>query len=153
VPALADAFAPTVLVTQNGCDSHVFDPLAHLGVTTAAMWRADRLLDEIAHAHASGRWLATGGGGYDVFRVVPRSWGLVWLAQAHRDVPDATPEHWRAAWAPEAARRGIAALPTTMLDPEALVRAEPAGVRERNLDAARRALAHSLDVLAERRDD
>jgi hypothetical protein len=68
-------------------------------------------------------------------------------------VPDATPEHWRAAWATEAARRGVAALPATMLDPEALVRAEPAGVRERNLDAARRALAHSLDVLAERRDD
>ena len=38
--------------------------------------------------HAGGRWLATGGGGYDAYRVVPRSWSLVWLAQAHRDSPD-----------------------------------------------------------------
>ena len=37
--------------------------------------------------YAGGRWLATGGGGYDVYRVVPRSWSLVWLAGAHRDVP------------------------------------------------------------------
>ena len=151
VPPLAEAFAPTVLVTQNGCDSHLFDPLAHLGITTAAMWEADRLLDSVAHAHASGRWLATGGGGYDVYRVVPRSWGLVWLAQAHRDVPDATPEAWRERWAEDASRRGRVPLPATMLDPASLVRPEPAGVLERNLDTATRALEHSREVLAERR--
>ncbi len=38
-----------------------------------------------------GRWLATGGGGYDAYRVVPRSWSLVWLAGAHREVPAADP--------------------------------------------------------------
>ncbi len=151
VPPLAEAFAPTVLVTQDGCDSHLFDPLAHLGVTTAAMWRADRLLDQVAHAHASGRWLATGGGGYDVYRVVPRSWGLVWLAQAHRDAPEETPEAWRARWADEAARRGAGAPPDPMLDPASLVRPEPPGVHERNLATAARAVAHSLEVLADRR--
>jgi acetoin utilization protein AcuC len=150
IPHLAEAFGPTVLVTQNGCDSHLSDPLAHLGITTAAMWRADRLLDEVAHAHASGRWLATGGGGYDVYRVVPRSWGLVWLAQAHRDAPAETPAAWRARWADEAARRGVASLPATMLDPASLVRPEPPGVPERNLATAARARDHSLEVLAER---
>ena len=30
VPALLRKFKPTVLVTQDGCDSHYLDPLAHL---------------------------------------------------------------------------------------------------------------------------
>ena len=45
LPALAAAFRPTFLVSQHGCDSHVFDPLAHLRLTTAAYVRATRLLD------------------------------------------------------------------------------------------------------------
>ncbi len=104
VRAVAEAFRPTILVSQHGSDSHVLDPLAHLRVTTAAMSRAARLLDDVAHAHTSGRWLATGGGGYDVYRVVPRAWSLVWLAQAHRDVPAETPAEWRSRWAGDAAR-------------------------------------------------
>ena len=51
------------------------------------MGAAARLVDEIAHRHAGGRWLATGGGGYDAYRVVPRTWALVWLAGAHRPRP------------------------------------------------------------------
>ena len=69
----------------------MFDPLAHLRLTTGAYVRATRLLDAIAHEWCEGRWLATGGGGYDAYRVVPRSWALVWLAQAHRDVPEPRP--------------------------------------------------------------
>ena len=49
------------------------------------MGAAARLVDEVAHRHAGGRWLATGGGGYDAYRVVPRAWALVWLAGAHRE--------------------------------------------------------------------
>ena len=85
LPVLAGQFKPTFIVSQHGCDSHALDPLAHLRVTTASYQRACALVDRLAHEHAEGRWLATGGGGYDAFRVVPRSWALVWLAQAHRD--------------------------------------------------------------------
>ena len=70
---------------QHGADSHAWDPLAHLLVTTTAMGEAARLVDALAHRFAGGRWLSTGGGGYDAYRVVPRSWSLVWLAGAHRD--------------------------------------------------------------------
>ena len=93
-----------------------WDPLAHLRVTTTAMGEAARLVDRVAHGHAGGRWLATGGGGYDAYRVVPRSWSLVWLAGAHREVPDATPVEWRERWAAEAARYGQAPLPATFED-------------------------------------
>ena len=80
VPALAAAFGPDVVVSQHGADTHAWDPLAHLRVTTTAMGAAARLVDQIAHRYAGGRWLATGGGGYDVYRVVPRAWALTWLA-------------------------------------------------------------------------
>ena len=91
VPELAAAFGPDLVVSQHGADSHAWDPLAHLHVTTTAQGAAARLVDAVAHRYAGGRWLATGGGGYDAYRVVPRTWALIWLAGAHREVPGATP--------------------------------------------------------------
>jgi len=116
VPPLAAAFGPDLVVSQHGADSHAWDPLAHLRVTTTAMGAAARILDAIAHRHARGRWLSTGGGGYDAYRVVPRSWSLVWLAGAHRDAPGLTPAPWRDRWAQEAARHGQTPLPESFTD-------------------------------------
>ncbi len=100
VPALADAFRPTFLVTQHGCDTHAYDPLAHLRLTTRAYRAATHAARrDRARATPSGRWLATGGGGYDAYRVVPRSWSLVWLAQAHIEPPAETDQAWRGRWA------------------------------------------------------
>ena len=117
VPELAAAFGPDVLVSQHGADSHAWDPLAHLNMTTTAMGSAARLVDAVAHRYARGGWLATGGGGYDAYRVVPRSWSLVWLAGAHREVPRSTPEAWRDRWAAEGARYGQTPPPETFTDP------------------------------------
>jgi acetoin utilization protein AcuC len=148
VPRLAAAFRPTVLVTQHGSDSHLLDPLAHLNLTTDAMGRAAGLLDDLAHQHTEGRWLATGGGGYDVYRVVPRAWGLVWLAQAHRPVPEATPEGWRERWAEEAAKHRQSPPPVAMLDPAGTAPAEAEGLRAHDLATAEAALEHTLRILA-----
>ena len=116
LPDLAEAFRPDLVVSQHGADSHAWDPLAHLLVTTTAHGEAARLVDALAHRHAGGRWLATGGGGYDAYRVVPRTWALVWLAGAHREVPASTPVAWRDRWADEAARHGQAPLPEAFDD-------------------------------------
>jgi acetoin utilization protein AcuC len=116
VPELAAAFGPDIVVSQHGADSHAWDPLAHLRVTTTAMGLAARVVDAVAHRFAGGRWLATGGGGYDAYRVVPRSWSLVWLAGMHREAPAATAADWRERWAAEAARYGQAPLPGTFDD-------------------------------------
>lgn len=123
LPELAAAFGPDLIVSQHGADAHAWDPLAHLEVTTTAMGEVARLVDAVAHRHAGGRWLATGGGGYDAYRVVPRAWALVWLAGAHREVPVATPRAWRERWAAEAERYGQAPLPETFEDPPGAVRA------------------------------
>ena len=147
VPALARAFRPSVLVTQHGCDSHVFDPLAHLRMTTAAYWRASQLLDALAHEHVGGRWLATGGGGYDVYRVVPRSWAIVWLAQAHGEPPDRLPEEWRGRWGAEADRFAQSPIPEAYLDPPGLVSAEPRAATDENRRTAERALEQALTLL------
>ncbi|MBA2373747.1 MAG: acetoin utilization protein AcuC, partial [Chloroflexi bacterium] len=116
VPELAAAFGPDLVVSQHGADSHAWDPLAHLRVTTSAMGAAARTVDRVAHRWASGRWLATGGGGYDPYRVVPRAWALTWLAGTHREWPIATPQDWRSRWADDAARYGQSPVPTTFLD-------------------------------------
>jgi acetoin utilization protein AcuC len=117
VPAIAAAFGPDIIVSQHGADAHAFDPLGHLRVTTTAMGAAARLVDAVAHRWAGGRWLATGGGGYDVYRAVPRAWALVWLAGAHRPEPGETPAPWRERWAEEAARFGQAPVPPRFVDP------------------------------------
>jgi acetoin utilization protein AcuC len=116
VPELAAAFRPDLVVSQHGADSHAWDPLAHLRVTTTAMGRAARLTDAIAHRWAGGRWLSTGGGGYDVYRVVPRSWSLVWLAAAHRETPGAVDPAWRERWTADGERYGQSPPPTTFED-------------------------------------
>jgi acetoin utilization protein AcuC len=116
LPVLAASFGPDLIVSQHGADSHAWDPLAHLNVTTTAHGEAARLVDAIAHRHTNGRWLATGGGGYDAYRVVPRTWSLTWLAGAHREVPSSTPEGWRERWSGEAARYGQAPLPEAFED-------------------------------------
>ena len=116
LPELAETFRPDIVVSQHGCDTHATDPLAHLNGTTTMIGRAARLVDELAHAWAGGRWLATGGGGYGVYRVVPRAWAHVWLAGAHREPPSSLPEAWRERWAGEAARYGDRELPETVDD-------------------------------------
>ena len=45
LPELAAAFGPDLIVSQHGADSHAWDPLAHLRVTTTAMGEAARLVD------------------------------------------------------------------------------------------------------------
>ena len=74
VPDLVREFAPDVLVTQHGCDSHAEDPLAHLMLSVDGQRAAYVALHELAHEVAGGRWVATGGGGYALVDVVPRAW-------------------------------------------------------------------------------
>jgi acetoin utilization protein AcuC len=144
VPELAASFGPDIIVSQHGCDTHAWDPLAHLLVTTTAMGRAARLVDALAHRWSSGRWLATGGGGYGVYRVVPRAWAHVWLAGAHREPPDRLPDAWRERWAAESARYGDPSLPETLDD------APNAGIAAGGSQAAAEARSSEMAELARR---
>jgi acetoin utilization protein AcuC len=84
VAPLLREFRPTVLVTQDGCDTHFLDPLAHLQASTAIWPRVGRRFHELAHELCQGRWVATGGGGYAIREVVPRAWTLLFAEMLER---------------------------------------------------------------------
>ncbi|MCV2394854.1 acetoin utilization protein AcuC [Actinotalea sp. M2MS4P-6] len=97
VPPLLRAFRPQVVVSQHGCDSHGLDPLTNLAVSVDAQRRAMDTVHDLAHEVADGRWLALGGGGYAVARVVPRVWTHLIGVAAHAPVSAGTevPLSWR----------------------------------------------------------
>ena len=88
------AFGPQVLVTQLGCDTHISDPLAQLELTTRAYRKCAKELHALAHDAAEGRWVATGGGGYQWARVVPRAWTIYFaeMCGALDGLPEEIPE-------------------------------------------------------------
>jgi acetoin utilization protein AcuC len=97
VPPLLRSFRPQVLVSQHGCDTHWLDPLANLELTIDAQRAAHAAIHRLAHETAGGRWLLTGGGGYELVHVVPRTWTHL-LAEAAGQPVDpaaATPAQWR----------------------------------------------------------
>jgi acetoin utilization protein AcuC len=97
VPPVLRAFRPEVLVTQHGCDAHGDDPLSDLDVSVGAQRAATARLHAIAHELSGGRWLALGGGGYAIARVVPLAWSAVVGEVVHAPVADGrpVPEAWR----------------------------------------------------------
>ena len=85
VPPLVREFAPEVLVTQHGCDSHRDDPLADLMLSVDGQRASYVALHELAHEVCGGRWVVTGGGGYALVEVVPRAWThLLAVVGGHR---------------------------------------------------------------------
>ncbi|MCI2419803.1 acetoin utilization protein AcuC [Saccharopolyspora sp. K220] len=98
VPSVLEAFQPQVLVTQCGADAHREDPLAELSVTVDGQRATYQNLRELAENYAGGKWLALGGGGYSLFRVVPRAWTHLLATLLNRDLePGATiPGDWMA---------------------------------------------------------
>ena len=82
-------------MTQSGCDTHVRDPLANLRCTVDGQRAAYRQLHELAHEVCGGRWVAVGGGGYDLVGVVPRSWTHLLAEAAGAALPAHTPQEWR----------------------------------------------------------
>ncbi|MGH3450609.1 MAG: acetoin utilization protein AcuC [Haloechinothrix sp.] len=113
VPPLLTEFQPQILVTQCGVDSHREDPLADLALSVDGHREIYRTLRSLAEEHAGGRWLAVGGGGYQLIKVVPRSWTHLLATVLDRDVAPGTP--MPSGWA-RAVRAAApdAQLPTTM---------------------------------------
>ncbi len=100
-PEIARAFDPDVMIIQCGCDGHALDPLTHLRASTRLYEETMRIVTETADEVCGGRIVATGGGGYDVWRVVPRAWTLVWAGLTGQDPPDEIPAAWLDRWSPE----------------------------------------------------
>ena len=96
IPEVLRAFEPDLILSQNGCDGHALDPLTHLSATTRLYEHIPRRVHDLAHELCEGRWVATGGGGYDIWRVVPRAWTALWATVSHQELPEKIPEAWLA---------------------------------------------------------
>jgi acetoin utilization protein AcuC len=144
VPDLVREFEPDILVSQQGCDSHFEDPLANLMVSVDGHRSAYLTLHELAHDSCEGRWLATGGGGYAIVDVVPRSWThlLAIVGGNPLDPGTKVPTEWREHVETTMGRRA----PTLMTDGrDAHYREwsqgyDPAGWLDRSIAATRRAV-------------
>ncbi|MDE3075541.1 MAG: acetoin utilization protein AcuC [Chloroflexota bacterium] len=94
-PALVRAFRPDVIVNQNGADAHRKDPLAHLRASINLYRHIAGAVHRLSHELCAGRWLAMGGGGYDLYDAVPRAWTLLFSEMAgEASLPPALPQSW-----------------------------------------------------------
>jgi len=147
VPPLLRSYRPQVLVTQLGCDTHQLDPLAHLACSVDGHRATYAALHALAHEVCDGRWVAVGGGGYEIVQVVPRSWTHAIAEVVGGELPDETPASWQE-WA---AGRGEGSAPVSFGDGAAAsgldaVAFEPwpaAGATPANGDRVDRAIART----------
>ncbi|BDH57094.1 hypothetical protein MTP03_20330 [Tsukamurella sp. PLM1] len=91
VPSVIREFRPQLIVSQCGCDSHGADPLTDLSLTVDGQRAAILAMRDLADEVCDGRWLAVGGGGYQLVGVVPRTWTHLIGAVVGVDVDPATP--------------------------------------------------------------
>jgi CheY-like chemotaxis protein len=114
VPPLRRAFRPDIVVSQHGCDTHRLDPLPNLQLSIDAQRVAHAAIHHLVHEVAGGRWVLTGGGGYELLEVVPRTWTHL-LAEA-AGCPIDPGARVPAAWREYASRRTGREAPQTMRD-------------------------------------
>jgi acetoin utilization protein AcuC len=92
VPPLVAHFAPDVLVTQLGIDTHYLDPLAHLNLTTAGYCSLIQAFHDMRLP-----WVALGGGGYNI-RTVARAWTLAYGIMSGQAFGDEIPPAYTEAY-------------------------------------------------------
>ena len=92
VPPLLEAFQPDVLVTQLGIDTHFRDPITHLALTVQGFSRAVS-----SFAGKAPKWLALGGGGYDL-QAVARAWSSAYGVMMGSPLPDTIPQSYADEW-------------------------------------------------------
>lgn len=135
-------FKPDVILSQNGADTHYFDPLSHLCTTMKTFRTIPKIAHELAHEYCDGRWIAVGGGGYDMWRVVPRAWSMIWLEMTNQ-MDKATgplPKEWLDKWQ---AKSPVKLIPTWE-DPDNLYPEIPrkGEITEKNFNTLEKALYH-----------
>jgi acetoin utilization protein AcuC len=131
VPPLVRQFAPDVLVTQLGVDTHYRDRLGSLLLTTRGYVALVEAFKSLADSLCQGCWLAFGGGGYAV-DVVPRAWTLAYGVMSGQTFPDELPPAYSERYGPGHLRDTAGPEPT-----EGRAAEETRQYVEKNLDILR----------------
>ncbi|QQZ10587.1 acetoin utilization protein AcuC [Heyndrickxia vini] len=139
IKEVAAYFKPDVILTQNGADSHYYDPLTHLSASINIYREIPKIAHELAHQYCDGKWIAVGGGGYDIWRVVPRAWSMIWLEMInHSPLSGKLPISWVDKWQ----KKAPIPIATTWEDPQDLYEPIPRKpeITEKNFKTAERIL-------------
>lgn len=97
--AACEFFKPDIILSQNGADAHYLDPLTHLSCTHKTYQHIPQIVHQLAHEYTDGKWIAVGGGGYNVFQVAPLAWAQVYNAMLGNNyLEGAIPSDWIDLW-------------------------------------------------------
>ncbi len=98
VPSVLRAFGPELIVLQAGADAHARDPLANLRLSVDGQRAGALAVSALSEELCGGKLLATGGGGYALMYVVPRTWTHLLAMVTGDPIEPATltPPSWRA---------------------------------------------------------
>ncbi|TXL60552.1 acetoin utilization protein AcuC [Cerasibacillus terrae] len=144
---IIDFFKPDVLITQNGADAHFLDPLTHLNSSMKIYEQIPLLAHQLAHEYCEGRWIALGGGGYDLWRVVPRAWAQIWkVMNDNQPFTGKLPNDWLLKWQKEAP----VTLPTYWHDLEEDIPVIPR--KEEIMEKNNQMLEHALSYIKTQRN-
>nr|WP_058307074.1 acetoin utilization protein AcuC [Gracilibacillus massiliensis] len=116
-------FQPDIIVSQHGVDAHALDPLTHLHCTLDIFEQIPVIIHNLAHQYCNGKWVALGGGGYDIWKVVPRAWSQLWKVMTEENAifQGSITKDWLNKWEP----LSPVALPTSWQDSETFYRDIP----------------------------
>lgn len=121
ISRLTKYFKPDLIISQHGCDAHALDPLSHMHCSMKIYNEMPAIIHKLAHTYCGGKWVAVGGGGYDIWRVVPRAWSLLWLEMSDHSLKQAIHRHSTVklphSWLDKWNGQSTVHLPTEWLDP------------------------------------
>ncbi len=137
LPKALAAFKPDLIVLQAGADMHRADPLTDLHLSAQGIAASYALVSRLADEFCGGRLVATGGGGYDPYRTVPRVWALLWCALTGQVASETVPLAWRETWEDALS----VTLPETFADP---TEGWPEAPRRKQIETANRHTVRKL---------
>lgn len=80
VEPLVATFQPDIILSVHGVDIHYRDPLTHMNCTLNSLYSIPYLIQDLAARYCNHKVIMFGGGGYNIWRVVPRAWSHVFLS-------------------------------------------------------------------------
>ncbi|HJF67265.1 MAG TPA: acetoin utilization protein AcuC [Staphylococcus kloosii] len=99
ITPIVKSYKPDIIVSVHGVDIHYLDPLTHMSCTLDALYEIPYIIKALADEYTDGKVLMFGGGGYNIWEVVPRAWSHVFLALIGESKPQGQlPQKWLNKW-------------------------------------------------------
>ncbi|ARJ50022.1 acetoin utilization protein AcuC [Staphylococcus lutrae] len=96
---VVDSFKPDFIVSVIGSDIHYLDPLTHMSCNLNTLYDIPYIITDIAETYCNGKVIMLGGGGYNIWRVVPRAWSHIYFSLIHQPrLTGRLPEKWLNKW-------------------------------------------------------